>query len=156
MSKYIFFWGGPCSQWVEAPITINGMQFNTCEQWMMWNKAKMFGDTAAMNEIMSTRDPAEQKRIGRRVKNFDDAAWMTKAFDIVVEGNRAKFTQHQDLNTYLMETKGKEIVEASPYDTRWGIGMAASDPGIEDPSNWKGDNLLGKAIMQVRKELFGF
>ena len=155
MNSYKFFWGGPFSQWAESNFTIDGVTFNTCEQWMMYNKAKLFGDTETLQAIMDTPFPNEQKALGRKVKNFDDAKWMEVAYDIVVEGNRAKFNQNSKLMKDLEETCGKLLVEASPYDKRWGIGMAAGDPGIEDPVNWKGDNLLGKAITQVRIEIFG-
>lgn len=155
MNNYEFFWGGPFSQWAESNFTIDGVTFNTCEQWMMYNKAKLFGDIETLQSIMDTPFPNEQKALGRKVKNFDDAKWMEVAYDIVVEGNRAKFNQNPKLMKDLEDTCGKLLVEASPYDKRWGIGMAAGDPGIEDPVNWKGDNLLGKAITQVRIEIFG-
>lgn len=155
MSKYVFFWGGPCSQWAYSPFTIDYRTFNTAEQWMMWNKAKMFNDTDAAHKIMVAKSPREQKKIGRQVKGFDDGKWMSRAFDIVVEGNRAKFTQNPEFRKYLENTRGKVLVEASPYDRRWGIGLKEGAKGIEDPSNWRGDNLLGKAITQVRIEMFG-
>lgn len=154
-SKYAFFWGGPFSQWITSPFTINGETFNCCEQWMMWNKAMMFGDIEIAEQIMATRDPRIQKALGRKVKNFNDDVWMEKAFEIVVEGNHAKFTQNADCMKALVESKGKIIVEASPQDIRWGIGMGAGDAGIEDPANWKGQNLLGEAIMVVRRQLLG-
>lgn len=155
MSKHVFFWGGPFSQWIEGDFTIDGKTFNTCEQWMMYNKAKLFNDNETAEAIMETPFPNEQKALGRKVKNFDDAKWMEVAYDIVVEGNRAKFNQNPDLLKELEATRGKLLVEASPYDKRWGIGMGAGDPGINNPANWKGDNLLGEAITQVRIEMFG-
>lgn len=155
MNSYKFFWGGIYSQWFESPFVIDGKEFNTCEQWMMWNKAKLFGDEDIAQQILDDPFPNNQKALGRKVKNFDDAKWMEVAYDIVVQGNRAKFSQNQKLANQLKETIGKELVEASPYDKRWGIGMRADDVGIENPMNWKGDNLLGKAITQVRIEMFG-
>lgn len=153
MSKYCFFWSGPFSQWYKAPMQINGMTFNCCEQWMMYNKAIMFGDMETANAIMANSNPREQKMLGRQVKGFNDDIWMQTAFDIVVQGNMAKFSQNPDLLAYMIETKDLEIVEASPYDTRWGIGMYETDEGIEDPANWRGENLLGKAIMVARERL---
>ena len=155
MSKYVFFWGGPFSQWATSPFTIDGQEYNTAEQWMMWNKAKTFGDEHHAKKIMETTDPAVQKRAGRLVKGFNDAVWMETAYDVVVQGTRAKFEQNPDFLKALEATKGKLIVEASPYDKRWGIGMGVGDEGIEDPANWKGDNLLGEACTQVRIEMFG-
>lgn len=150
-----FFWNGPFSQWYISPFTIDGQTFNTCEQWMMYNKAKMFGDGLSAIAIMHAKSPATQKKLGREVVNFDDAVWMQSAYDIVVVGNRAKFAQNPVPRAVLERTKGQLIVEASPYDRRWGIGMAANAPGIEDPANWRGDNLLGEAVTQVRIEMFG-
>lgn len=153
MSNYEFFWSGPFSQWYKAPFIIDGRKFNTCEQWMMWNKAMLFNDTETAEAILKTSDPRQQKALGRAVKNFDDAKWMAVAYDIVVQGNRSKFTQNPQLFETLKATGDKTLVEASPYDRRWGIGMGEDDPGIEDPKNWRGENLLGKALTQVRDEL---
>lgn len=153
--KYYFFWSGPFSQWAQSPFILQGIRFNTCEQWMMWNKAKMFGDEDIAEQIIATKNPKQQKALGRKVRNFDDNVWMSKAYHIVVDGNRAKFTQNQGFRTELELTKGLTIVEASPYDRRWGIGMGAGDPGVDDPANWRGENLLGQALTQLRHELFG-
>ena len=155
MHNFHFFWGGPFSQWHHSPFNHASMKFNSCEQWMMYHKAMMFNDTNTAKAIMVSQNPAEQKKFGRKVKNFDDNKWMKEAYNIVVEGNRAKFQQNSELFEVLRGTSGKLLVEASPYDRRWGIGMAKDDPGIEDPANWRGDNLLGKAITQVRLELIG-
>jgi len=155
MKEYEFFFGGPLSQWFRSPFKIKDMTFVTAEQWMMYNKAMMFGDEKSAKEIMSTEDPLEQKMIGRNVKNFNDSTWMEKAYDIVVAGTREKFNQNKELLDYLKKTRGKIIAEASATDTRWGIGLVPGHPDILDQSKWKGQNLLGKAIMQVRSELFG-
>lgn len=153
--KYEFFYGGYCSQWTPSPFQIGRLTFNCAEQWMMYNKAARFGDVETAVLIMLTSDPREQKALGRQVANYDDDEWMEIAYDVVVQGNRAKFGTLPLFNDYLRSTGDKIIVEASPTDTRWGIGMREGAPGIEDPSNWRGANLLGKAIMQVRDELFG-
>jgi ribA/ribD-fused uncharacterized protein len=153
--QYVFFWDGPFSQWAYSRFTIDGMTFNTCEQWMMYNKAIMFNDELIVQRIMNTRDPSMQKLLGKKVKGFNDQRWMEDAYNIVKRGNLAKFQQNVDFMNALIETKGKILVEASPYDTRWGIGMGANDTGVEDPANWRGLNLLGKAITEVRVELLG-
>jgi ribA/ribD-fused uncharacterized protein len=113
----------------------------------------MFGDKWAYGQIMKERDPSKQKALGRQVKNFNKEKWESKARQIVYKANYAKFTQHPDLYSFLMSTGDKHIVEASPTDRIWGIGMSASDRRIYDPDEWKGTNWLGEAIMQVRKEL---
>lgn len=155
MSNYVFFWGGPFSQWAKSPFRIDGITFNTCEQYMMYKKAMLFNDATTAQAIMANSNPREQKMLGRAVKNFDDTVWMKYAYDYVVEGNRAKFEQNSDLRAELENTRGKLLVEASPYDKRWGIGMEEGDEGIENSVNWQGENLLGKAITQVRMEIFG-
>ena len=155
MSKFVFFWGGPFSQWAYSPFEIDGKKFVTAEQWMMWNKAMMFGDEHRARKIMEEDSPSKQKKIGRLVEGFNDDVWIEKAYDIVVRGNRAKFTQIPKFLQHLEATRGKLLVEASPYDKRWGIGLGENAPGIEDPKNWRGENLLGKAITEVRIELFG-
>jgi len=155
MSEFHFFWSGPFSQWAKSPFTLEGIEFNTCEQYMMYKKAELFGDIDSAKKILSTKNPNEQKGYGRLIKPFDDEKWMEVAYDVVVEGNRAKFIQNSHFLAELEKTKGKILVEASPYDRRWGIGMSANDPDVEDPTKWRGDNLLGKAVTQVRIELFG-
>ena len=152
---YEYFWGGPFSQWASAPFIIDDIEFNTCEQYMMYKKAMLFGDLEVAEQILQTSDPKAQKALGRKVRYFDDDVWMEHAYDFVVQGNRAKFSQNREFGTVLYMTKGKTLVEASPYDRRWGIGLYANDPRAHDPATWLGENLLGKAITQVRVELFG-
>jgi len=155
MSKdnFYFFWGGTCSQWANFDIEINKVVYCTNEQYMMASKAALFHDTDAYEEIMIESDPSKQKAIGRKVKNFNKDEWEEIARKVVYEANLAKFTQHPDLYDFLMETGDKEIVEASPYDCIWGIGLGASDERIYDRDQWRGTNWLGEALMEVRKEL---
>lgn len=153
--KFVFFWGGPFSQWMYSPFERDGMTFVTAEQWMMYQKAIAMADAASAAKIMATEDPREQKALGRKVANYNDMKWMRVAYNVVVEGNLSKFSQNADCMEALKQSRGKIIVEASPYDKRWGIGMAEGAEGIEDPANWKGENLLGKAIMDVRTYLLG-
>ena len=122
---------------------------------MMYKKAVLFNDDETAGAILETTNAREQKALGRAVSNFNDAVWMQHAYQFVVDGNRAKFTQNQNLAVLLEATKGYVLVEASPHDRRWGIGMSADAAGVDNPANWKGENLLGKALTQVRKELFG-
>jgi len=136
-------------------MTIDSIEYNCCEQYMMHQKALTFGDTDTAKLIMKAEHPKDQKALGRQVKNFDKAKWDTVSIGIVYKGNYAKFSQNDELGDELLATGNKILVEASPYDTIWGIGMGEKEPGINDPANWKGLNLLGWSIMLVRKELFG-
>jgi len=151
--KYIFFYGSAYSQWAMRDIEIDGKVFNCNEQFMMLKKAELFGDEYACNRIMKAFDPSVQKSWGRKVKNFDKDKWEKIAREVVFNANWAKFTQHKDLRKQLVDSGDKIIVEASPTDCIWGIGMSCDDPGITDPKNWRGTNWLGEAIMEVRDVL---
>lgn len=152
-SNFYFFWGGPFSQWARYPMEIEGVTYNTCEQYMMACKARMFGDEENLQAIMAARDPQLQKRLGRKVKGFDEETWSAEAREIVYRGNLAKFTQHKGLLELLMSTGSKTIVEASPMDVIWGIGMAEDDPRAPFPGEWQGKNWLGECIQRVRTHL---
>ena len=151
--KYIFFYGGIYSQWYRCKISIGGIEYCTNEQYMMAKKAELFHDHLAYDAIMISQDPASQKSWGKRVKNFDKDEWEAVARDIVYDANYAKFTQHEDFRKQLIDSGDKIIVEGSPTDCIWGIGMSCDDPGILDPKNWRGTNWLGEAIMKVREQL---
>ncbi len=160
----LFFWGhhpradgrlGPSclSQWWPAPFDVAGRTYATAEHYMMWGKAVLFGDEAAARRILASSDPAEVKRLGREVRGFDGAVWERHRYGVVVAGNRGKFTASDDLRSYLVGTGERVLVEASPVDRVWGIGLAAEDPDAAVPSRWGGRNLLGFALMQVRTDL---
>lgn len=151
--NYVFFWNGIYSQWYQAPMTIDGIEYNCCEQYMMEQKALTFGDVHIATLIMETSDPKEQKALGRKIKGFNKEVWDSACIGIVYKGNRAKFSQNEDLKNQLLATEDDIMVEASPYDKIWGIGMGENDPGVENPANWKGLNLLGWTIILVKKEL---
>jgi len=151
--QFYFFWSGPFSQWKHADIIIDGQLYNCNEQYMMAEKARLFKDDHALAKIMSTDEPAVQKLAGRNVVGFDKVQWEQIARLVVYRANFAKFTQHADLYKLLMATEHKVIVEASPKDPIWGIGMSENDPDVTDPSKWKGTNWLGEAIMQVRNDI---
>ncbi len=152
MSKYEFFWDGPFSQWSYSPFTVEGIEFDCAEQYMMYRKAKLFGDNLRMNMIMVADNPREQKRLGRLVEGFDPDTWRDVSYDIVLRGNMAKFTQNHKHREYLFNTT-KPIVEASPYDTVWGIGLYENDPRAQNEEDWLGLNLLGKVVTEVREYL---
>lgn len=154
----VAFWGpedknGVFSQWYCSDIIIEGSTFFCCEQWMMYKKAILFQDYEIAEKILRSKSPREIKALGRKVKNFNQAIWDENKENIVFEGNFAKFTQNSYLYAQLMNTNGKIIVEASPYDRIWGIGLSANDPRIYDTSKWQGKNLLGNIIMEVRHSL---
>jgi hypothetical protein len=150
---YVFFWGGEYSQWFKSKFTIDGVTFATAEQYMMYRKALLFEDAEIANKILATNNPAEQKLLGRQIKKFDKTVWNEHCRDIVWQGNYAKFTQNPELFAELVSTGNREIVEASPEDRIWGIGLHEDDPNILDKSKWRGTNWLGEAIMKVRTSL---
>lgn len=150
---FVLFWGGTYSQWCPSPFKIDGIEYNCCEQYMMAKKALVFNDHEAYEQIMSTKSPRDQKAIGRRVKNFDASVWSPISREVVYQANYAKFTQNPKMREELMATGEMEIVEASPEDKIWGIGLHETDPRAWDKSTWQGTNWLGEAIMQVRKKL---
>lgn len=162
--KYLFFWGhqpnadgsvgkGCFSQWFEASFEVEGQRYPTAEHFMMAEKARFFRDEAVRARILGVRTAAEAKKLGRTVNGFDDAAWEPVRFDIVVRANEAKFAQNRALRDYLLDTGDRVLVEASPLDSIWGIGLAASDAAALDPRSWCGLNLLGFALMEVRSRL---
>ena len=161
---YVFFWkpvpavdgqiGKGClCQWWVAPFLVEGVRYDTAEHFMMAEKARLFGDFAIHEKILSTASPRLVKELGRQIKGFDTPTWVLRRTDIVTRGNMAKFGQHDDLREYLLATGEKILVEASPYDTIWGIGRAEDDPCAASPEQWNGLNLLGFALMLVRDQL---
>ena len=151
--KFIFFWGGTYSQWCPSPFTIDGVEYNCTEQYMMAKKALLFNDVEAYKNIMSTRHPNEQKAYGRKVKGFNKDIWEAYCRKIVFDANYAKFTQNPEMKKELLASGKREIVEASPEDKIWGIGMHETHPDILDKSKWQGTNWLGEAVMEVREVL---
>lgn len=150
--QFVFFYGGPFSQWVPCKFEVSGIKYCTAEQFMMAAKAKIFGDKETYAKIMASSDPREQKALGRQVKNFNATLWANAAEEVVYIGNYAKFSD-PTFKQILLDTGNKEIVEASPYDTIWGIGMGEGDPDRFDKTKWKGTNLLGEVLMKVRRAL---
>ncbi len=150
---HIFFYGGIYSQWYNSSMTIDGIRYNCCEQYMMHQKALLFKDLTTAAKIMSTTSPKLQKQLGREVINYNDIIWDSRRFDIVFKGNLAKFSQNELLKSELLNTGNRQFVEASPYDTIWGIGMGLDNPLINDPTKWRGLNLLGQVLTFVRDTL---
>jgi len=161
--KYVFFWGHQkskkwgfksCfSQWYDSPYECDGHNFMTAEHHMMYQKAVLFGDKSAAERLVSASDPGEAKAIGREVLGFDQAKWDQHRFEIVISANMAKFSSNPELKEFLLKTGNRVLVEASPVDKIWGIGLTEDNPACENPNQWKGANLLGFALMEVRDQL---
>lgn len=159
--EFLFFWGhrpskdgsvtASCfSQWWEQSFTVDKIAYTSAEHWMMAQKAELFGDAEIKQLILNAKSPGEAKKLGRKVKNFDPAKWDDEKFAIVTNGNLHKFQQHPALKDFLLKTGSKVLVEASPVDPIWGIGLAADAEAAQDPKRWRGENLLGFALMEVR------
>jgi ribA/ribD-fused uncharacterized protein len=153
--NFTFFWQNrsPFSNWYPSIFTHNGITFSRGEQYMMYRKAMMFGDVNIAHAILLTGNPKEQKDLGRMVSNYDDAAWSDKRVEIMVEGLFEKFNQNPLLKEALLNTGDTIIVEASPVDRVWGIGLAEDDPRAIDQKQWRGQNLLGITLMKVRDDI---
>jgi hypothetical protein len=151
--KFIPFYGGPFSQWAESPIVIDGVLYNCAEQYMMAKKALLFEDGEAYLAIMATRDPAEQKRIGRTVRGFRREVWDVVSRDVVARASLAKFTSTPKLHRRLMATEGHTLVEASPTDDVWGVKLYENDPAVHDRGLWRGTNWLGQVLTDLREHL---
>lgn len=151
---YLFFWGGILSNWAEVPggIIYNKKKFNTSEHFFMWLKACCFGDTESMSKIEKAKTPKEAKQIGRAVRGFNENVWKVAREDCMMIALREKANSWPEFKNLLINTP-QTFVEASPYDRIWGIGLGEISPGIEDPKNWAGENLLGKCLCKVREEL---
>ncbi len=129
---------------------MDGNSFPTAEHWMIAQKAKLFNDVAMFDKIIHAKSPAQVKQFGRQVQGFDQKIWEDNRFEIVVQGNYHKFTQNKALKEFLLNTKNRVLVEASPVDKIWGIGLTGDDTKAENPKLWMGLNLLGFALMEVR------
>jgi len=119
----------------------------------MAQKALLFNDIAVFEKVLTAKSPGEAKALGRQVQNFDEVLWLEKRFEIVIAGCLHNFGQHQELKEFLLNTKDMVLVEASPVDRIWGIGLAADDDRAENPKHWNGLNLLGFALMEARDRL---
>ncbi len=162
--KYLCFWGhrplpdgrlGPSclSQWWPSPFTVDGVAYPTAEHWMMAAKARLFEDAEGERRVLAAGHPAEAKKAGRLVRGFDAEVWERERFGVVVEGSVHKFASDPALRAFLLGTGDRVLVEASPVDRVWGIGLAPSDTAATDPERWQGENVLGFALMAARGRL---
>lgn len=162
--RWLMFWGhtpkaegepGPhfLSQWWPCRFTVDGVEYASAEHFMMAAKARLFGDETSLAKILAAATPAEAKNLGRLVEGFDEATWNAARFEAVVIGNVAKFGQDPAMRGYLLGTGARVLVEASPRDRIWGIGLSSSHPDAADPRRWRGQNLLGFALAEARERL---
>jgi ribA/ribD-fused uncharacterized protein len=162
--KFIFFWGHTppksgevnksCfSQWFSSSFKVDKITYPTAEHYMMAEKARLFNDYESLNKILSAPNPGTAKVFGREVKGFNENKWVENRFNIVANASYHKFNQNSKLKDFLINTKKRVLVEASPKDTIWGIGLAETDEGINQPVRWRGLNILGFALMEARAKL---
>jgi ribA/ribD-fused uncharacterized protein len=162
--KFLFFWGHQpnkkgeigkyCfSQWFSAPFRIEETTYLTAEHFMMAEKARLFEDQDSLQKILTAQHPGEAKLLGRHVRHFDEKLWLQHRLDIAYRGNMAKFSQHLLLRDFLVTTANRVLVEASPVDSIWGIGLNEEHPDAGKPAAWPGLNLLGFVLMKVRASL---
>lgn len=150
-----FFFGAehPFSNWHPATFEVEGVTYSCMEQFMMHRKALLFDDKQVAEMIMTARTPKEHKALGRQAKGFDEVIWREHREQIVLAGSLAKFGQNEDMLKLLLASGNKLLVEASRYDTLWGIGMFKDDPRATNPGQWLGQNLLGKVLARARDML---
>ena len=153
MERFTFFWSGPFSQWYPATFKVEGVTFNCAEQYMMYMKAWLFNDIDSIFKIMESNNPKEQKRLGRLVEGFQPELWNKLAKKFVYFGNYCKFAQNIDLKEILLSTQGTTLVEASPHDIVWGIGLAEHDSRAFCRDTWLGTNWLGEVLTSLRDDL---
>ena len=161
--KFVYFWGEKpgkngvtescLSQWYDVAFEVEGVVYHTAEQYMMAQKALLFNDEEVFGEIMAATSPRDYKKLGRKIRNFESKVWDEKKYEIVVNGNKAKFSQNPELKEYLLSTGNAILAEASPYDKIWGIGLYPSNAAKGTVEDWRGENLLGFALMEVRDSL---
>jgi ribA/ribD-fused uncharacterized protein len=140
------------SQWARTSFRYNDKLYLTAEHWMMASKARLFKDAVREHAILEAPTPRQAKALGRLVQGFDDQTWNVHRYQIVLAGTQLKFTQNLSAQEYLMSTTGL-LVEASPYDRIWGVGLGLGHADLPFPSRWRGMNLLGYALTQFRWQL---
>ena len=171
--KHVAFWGSPFSNFYPCEIIVNepwknilntiggvskieeDFKWKSSEQLFMANKAWFFADMKTFGEIVLSTTPEQAKKLGRKVKGFDDKIWDKVKYQLMYAGVYAKFSQNEDLKNFLLspDFEGKDFVEGSPFDGVWGVKMDWRNPDIDNPENWNGQNLLGKVLNEVREKL---
>nr|WP_083471619.1 NADAR family protein [Kibdelosporangium phytohabitans] len=162
--EFLFFWGHTptpghrvgrwlLSQWWVADFSADGVVYRSAEHFMMAEKARLFGDEEMLARILAAGTPADAKKLGRAVRDFNQDTWAANRYDIVVRGSVAKFSHERAMTEFLVGTGEKVLVEAAPRDVVWGIGLGKDNPRAQHPSQWRGQNLLGFALMDARAAL---
>jgi len=147
----VYFWGGVYSQWAYSKFVENDIWFTSAEQYMMYKKALLFDDIETSIKILNIDNPRKVKKLGREIKNFDNKIWNENKIEIVTQGNILKFIQNEQLRDIMFKDSNLILVEASPYDKIWGVGLHFDDNLILNQDNWRGENLLGVCIMRARE-----
>ena len=159
--EYLFFWkpnhgviDKSClGQWQPSTFHVGLSTYCCAEQYMMDDKAGLSGDNETRKLIMDATNPREIQQLGRQIKHFKQDLWDKVKYSTVLNANYYKFTQNDEMRNFLLSTGDKVLVEASPIDTVWGIGLSENDTQCHNPNTWKGQNLLGFALMEVRDDL---
>ena len=153
-NKYKFFWKGILSNFAHTQyISWDEIEFCCVEQEFMYRKAIYLRDIETSREIMKTTNPKVIKKLGREVKGYDDSLWSEVREGFMYQACLSKFTQHQEARRELLSYPGRVFVEASPYDTIWGIGLSEDDPRAIDSDQWRGKNLLGQILTKIRDQI---
>jgi ribA/ribD-fused uncharacterized protein len=155
---FVCFWkpnqpNGYLGNWYDSPFILDGIHFPTSEHYMMYHKALLMGDIDCGDKILAATDPKMVKALGQRVKPWDEQLWLDNRCRIMYEACYAKFSAHADLLGLLLRTGNTVLVEASPMDRIWGIGLSATHADAFNVAKWKGSNLLGRVLMRVREAL---
>ena len=140
---------------VAGEFTVDGVAYSSAEQFMMASKAREFGDAAALRAVLATDDPHHAKQIARGIRGFDESRWKQVRSEVVLAGSLAKFESNPQLVEFLVGTAPSILVEASPHDLVWGIGLREDRPRATDPYQWRGKNLLGFTLVMARQLLAG-
>ena len=152
--KYILFWSGILSNWANTPYKAGGKEWCCSEQQYMWFKAIYFHDHDTAAKILASTNPKEIKRLGRRVRNYNDEEWDSVRCHYMAKTLEGKFTGNKKARNFLLkQPEGHIFVEASPYDTIWGIGLAEDDPRAWNNETWRGRNCLGACLTMIYHKL---
>eukprot|EP00736_Rhodelphis_marinus_P000212 Rmarinus@m.30132 len=153
--NFTFFWTVKDfqSQWYPAKFTVDGQTYSCAEQYMMHQKALLMGDEKIARKVMCADNPKLMKALGRQVSPWDEELWQQECRNIVRRGSLEKYSQNPKLKNKLYRTRGTTLVEASPFDKVWGIGLRRDDPRALHRMQWRGKNLLGYILTEVRDEL---
>ena len=154
-NKHVAFWGSPLSNFYPCKFDLDDEIWISSEQYFMASKARCFLDEESYIQIRQTSTPEAAKKLGRKVKGFNDNVWDMVKYHIMKDAVYAKFSQNENLKKFLLspDFEGKDFVEGSPFDGVWGVKMDYRNPNIDNPENWNGENLLGKVLNEVREKL---